>query len=153
MRLAKIISSRIQYFIATSIILLAVLISFFFIYDIGLNSRYFIQRDFRNAFLYRQTGNCDGFKSYHLQDADAWFERCVKEKTKDDGFPIKSFKIEEISIDGNKAFLQVELERDAYAVAAALAEKGHKLPEGGYLVTYTMERINGHWFFNQVLDQ
>ena len=136
-------------FLSLGIIFTSLLVSFGFIYDIGLNSSYFIKRDFATAFIARQTGDCETFQSYHLQEAGEWLARCINERNREDVYPIKSFKLKNINIRGNEAFLQVEIERDNYRVTTQLAIKGHQLPEGGYLVNYQMKRLNGRWFFNQ----
>lgn len=147
----KIILQKNRYFIVVFIIVFASLFSGLFFYDIGLNSKYFIRRAFQDAFLARQTGNCEKFRSYNLHDVDAWFERCIDERDLDKP-PIQSFSIKEITIKGSGAFLQVELQRDTYSIAVRLATDGHKIPEGGYLVHYRMKRINGGWFIDQEVD-
>lgn len=102
------------------------------VFDIGINSTYFAKRDFSKAILLRQTGNCNLFKTYiveqSLREWDTWEERCIKEK---DGKlePIKSFTIKNITMEENTAFLQVELTKD-------------KLngDDFSYLVDYYMEK-------------
>jgi len=112
-----------------SIIVIIFIIPYFlFILDIGINSKYFVRKDFNSIFLARKTGNCAIFKEYITRDIEKWGERCITEK--DRNYPqIKSFSIKEITIDNNLAFLQVELERDT--------EESHF-----YLVTYNMQRTN-----------
>jgi len=109
-----------------SIIVIIFIIPYFlFILDIGINSKYFIRKDFNNAFLSRKTGNCSVFKKYIIRDVEKWGERCIKEKDRE--YPlIKLFSIKEITINKNLAFLQTELERDSES----------------YLVTYNMQRTN-----------
>jgi hypothetical protein len=125
---------------------LMVLVSsyFLFVFDIGLNSKYFIKRDFDSAFLARQAGNCDIFKEYIAEDfKERWEERCIEEKKLEGDYrPIKHFSIQNISIDNNKAFLRVEMERDPTLQQKALLEKeyGGKL-DLKYSVNYDMTKI------------
>lgn len=133
------------------LIFLAIIIFIFsFLVNIGINNSYFIRKDFSQAFLARQTGNCYKFKYFVSQDKDNWFERCEEEKKGiSDG--IRKFEIKEITVDGNLAFLQVEIQRDLYKTKLDLSEAGHKLPDGGYLVDYQMRKIGMRWFINQEL--
>lgn len=130
-------------------IMLVAVIYFFVSIDIGLFSKRFIKKDFETAFLARQTGNCERFVSYLLVDQNSWRGRCEKERDGGEASPIKDFSIQEITVEGNEAFLQVELIRDNYEAAATLAFKGHDLPEGGYLVSYRMKRNHNRWYINQ----
>jgi len=123
------------------LVLLIVMIYFFSNIDVGLFGKYFIKKDFEIAFLARQTGNCEKFVSYMLIDRNNWLEKCEKERDgKTD--PIKDFIIQKITIDGNNAFLQVELRRDIY-----------RLPEVGYLVNYQMKKQGNKWFINQRINK
>ena len=84
-----------------------------FLLDIGINSKFFIKRDFNQAFEYRTSGDCVSFSNYFSRDNDKWKDTCEKEKKHDDATPIRSFKIQSIShkLGSNRAFLQVELTR------------------------------------------
>ena len=63
-------------------ILLFILIGSFVI-DLGINSKFFIKRDFNQAFTYRVTGDCDAFINYLSSDIEKWKERCGKRCQKD----------------------------------------------------------------------
>lgn len=107
---------------------------FLFVFDIGLNSEYFIRRDFNRAFLFRQTGNCDVFKDYIISEyADDWAERCIEEKDKKSALRIKEFSIKNITMAQDIAHLQVELKRDLYS---AILSGEIKEPSEGYVVNY-----------------
>ncbi|MDP2926943.1 MAG: hypothetical protein Q8N65_02305 [bacterium] len=133
-----------------------------FVLDIGISSKYFIKRDFNNAFLYRKTGNCTMFKSYLLRDIEKWGETCIEEND-GDGPAIKSFSIKDISVNGDSAFLQVELERSPTVEIRVLQVTGEiKDFEKAYSVNYTMQRQidtqrilfllpKTKWFINQEL--
>lgn len=113
---------------------LIIVIFFLFFYDIGVNSTFFVKKDFTSAFLFRKTGNCDGFATYVEVDQYKWLEKCLEEKNNESStLPIKKFKITEVTISGNKAYLQVELQRGKDA----------------YYVNYQMIRSYGKWFINQ----
>lgn len=118
----------------TGLVLFVILIFFTFFYDIGLNGKYFVKRDFSRAFLLRQTGNCEEFIKYVNQDWYRWISACYEEKRNTNfGHPIKEFKVKEITINGDRSFLQVELKRE----------------EDDYVVNYEMKRIRGKWFIDQ----
>ncbi len=135
---------------------------FLFVLDIGINSKYFIRRDFNAAFLYRKTGSCTLFKSYLLKDVEEWGQRCIDENNLDTP-QIKNFSIIDISVSGNSAFLQVELERSTTAQIRMLEATGEiKDYERAYSVTYTMQKQTDkkkflffipqtRWFINQEL--
>jgi len=142
------ISKKLRVILGGVVIILISSLIFLLSVNIGLFSKYFIKKDFNNAFLARQTGNCDKFVSYLLIDKNNWIERCNKERNGEKD-SIKSFSINKITINGNDSFLQVELIRDVYQEAVALALKGHDLPEGGYLVNYQMKKEGNRWFINQ----
>ena len=94
------------------VIVFALFRYFMFVSDVGLNSRYFVKRDFNNAFFARVTGNCDEFREYFIQSyAEEWVNRCLEEKRRKDAVPIDQYEIKNISFANNKAFLQVELTR------------------------------------------
>ena len=98
--------------IFTSALILMFIIASCFIVDIGINSKFFIKRDFKKAFEYRVTGDCDSFVRYLNKDATKWKERCEQEKN---GYrPIRNFKIQNVShkLGSGRAFLQVELTRN-----------------------------------------
>ena len=109
------------------IIAISVLIASFIIF--GVFDKFFIKQSFEKAFFYRSVGNCDAFKQYVVIDKDLWFERCMKEK-KGDMISIKNFEI--LRIDSsratNKAFLQVELDRNIkpYTVNYEMVKQGFK---------------------------
>lgn len=85
---------------------------FLFVFDIGLNSEYFVKSDFNNAFYARMAGDCDKFGSYIVPEyRQEWFDRCLEEKRRDDTVPIGKFEIKEVSMNDDKAFLQVALTR------------------------------------------
>ena len=125
--------------------LILMVLYFLFVFDIGLNSKYFAKKDFNNAFLARQTGNCNIFKDYvSEQYREIWYKRCINEKGRiDNQFPIKTFTIKNITINQSKAFLQVEIERDIDIAARAIIEKelGRKF-EAIYTLNYDMQRTN-----------
>lgn len=95
----------------TAVFFILIFVSLLFV-DIGINSKFFIKKDFNQAFQYRLTGDCDSFLDYIYRDV-RWEERCQKEKSHDNE-PIKEFKIKQISHKflSDRAFLQVELTRN-----------------------------------------
>jgi len=127
-------------------ILTLMILYFLFVYDIGINSAYFIKRDFQNAFLARKTGNCDLFKEYIYTDKDKWGERCIKEKDGDDA-PIKEFIIKDITIKKDHAFLQVHLKRDIrHPAMLKLNPQQMEFIERGYVVNYDLIKDNSTKF-------
>jgi len=117
------------------LVLFIVIGYFFFVADIGFNSKYFVKRDFNAAFHARTSGNCDEFIVYVVQEYDdEWFGRCLKEKKRDDTVPIDRYEIKSISQHNNKAFLQVELTRTSVSEGTFT-----------YTVNYEMERVEGKY--------
>lgn len=94
------------------ILVCAVLLSFLIVF--GVFDKIFIKKSFEKAFFYRVVGNCDEFVNYIFADKEKWRERCLNEKTRKGGIPIKDFKVLRVdySRKDNKAFLQVQLTRD-----------------------------------------
>ncbi len=102
-----------QILFGTGVILLTVFFVGLFFVDIGINSKFFIKRDFNKAFQYRLTGDCDSFLVYVNRDIEKWKERCEEEKSEDKE-PIRRFKIQQIShkFFSGRAFLQIEVTRN-----------------------------------------
>ncbi len=147
-----------------SVVLLLIIICFcYFLLDLDLISKFFVKRDFNNAFLARQTGNCDEFEKYFLLPSpnDLLNLALGGEKEinttpllaywckieKDSGGSIKNFKVLNITINSDRAYLQIELKKDNYFEYLDMAKKGHKPPESGYLVNYEMKKVDGRWYF------
>lgn len=102
------------YSIIASVSVIGIVLMSLFVIDIGLNRKYFIRQDFEEAFKNRMTGNCDAFSRYVAEDyRNDWKDRCLNEKNRTEAtfIPISSFTITEITVEKNKAFLSVELER------------------------------------------
>jgi len=125
----KIVKNKLS--LVITIIFLVLLAFFTSFYDIGLNSKYFVKKDFTEAFLLRQTGDCEEFVKYLNQDWANWDLRCYQEKSSVNS--IKNFKIKNITINGARSFLQVELLRN----------------KDSYVVNYEMVRSKGRWFIDQ----
>ena len=125
---------KVHILLASGLFFVIIIVCTFF-YDIGLNSKFFIKRDFTRAFLLRQTGNCFGFIEYVNFDKDEMKRRCDTEKNRTDYRidPIKRFVIKGITVNRYRAFLLVEIQR------------GNKTNE----LNYEMRRNNGKWFLNQ----
>jgi hypothetical protein len=135
---------RIIFIVSAFLVLMA--LYFLFIFDIGLNSKYFVKRDFNTAFLARKTGNCNLFKEYVYTDKEKWGEQCIQEKDQEKP-PIKEFFIKEITIDGNRAFLQVNLKREILPkFAFELSKEQIEIIEKGYMVNYDLIRDNSDRF-------
>ncbi len=88
----------------------AILVSIFaglFLIDIGINSKFFIKRDFNQAFQYRTAGDCASFADYLYRDVEKWNSTCEKEKTDRHAEPIRNFTIQNIShkFGSDRAFL------------------------------------------------
>ncbi len=132
--------------ISLIILVIGIALYFLFVFDIGINSSYFIKRDFNTAFLARETGNCNLFKEYISTDKDKWGERCIQEK--DGESPqIKEFSIEKITINGGSAFLRVNLKRDILAaISLNLNKEQTEIIEKGYLANYDLIKINSAKF-------
>jgi hypothetical protein len=108
--------------IVTAFVVVAVIILLFF-WDIGVNSKFFVTKDFNKAFQYRLVGDCTSFSDYIIQDSEDWRERCEKERTNEkEG--IRRYRIQQVSVKffSDSAFLQVELvrniDRKEYAYSA-----------------------------------
>jgi hypothetical protein len=134
------IKTRKRLSVSMGFVVFFILIFFTFFYDIGFNSKYFIKKDFSQAFLLRQTGNCEEFVKYLNKDWANWVSRCYEEKeVKNDKVPIKDFAVKKITINGDRSFLQVEIHRDNIIKSSELE----------YIVNYEMLRIKGRWFIDQ----
>ena len=101
---------------STKILFIVTVVSLFvgyFLIDIGINGKYFVKKDFNQAFQYRVTGDCTSFTDYVYQDNEKWNERCEKEKSRENE-PIGNFKIIAVThkLGSDKAFLQAELTRN-----------------------------------------
>lgn len=108
--------------------------------DVGINSKYFIKKDFTNAFIYRVTGDCGSFGEYINHDIEKWKDTCEKEKSNENP-GIRYFKIQNIShrFDSNRAFLQIELTRRSTT----------KNEDYVYSVNYEMRKIGLRWKIDQ----
>ena len=123
-----------------------IVLYFLFVFDIGINSSYFIKRDFNIAFLARKTGNCNLFKEYIYIDKDKWGERCIQEKDQESP-SIKEFSIKEITINGDLAFLQANLKKEILPkFSFALNKEQIKIIEEGYAANYDLIRDNSGKF-------
>jgi len=128
---------RRSYFIGGAVLALSIAIligTLFFTKDIFINRTYLAGKAFENAFTARITGNCEGFMRYVLTDRDNWANKCDNEKTLHTD-PFYDFDIRKITVEGDQAFIQVELTR------GALKDK--------YPVTYQMKLKNGNWLIDQ----
>lgn len=145
--------TRKKQILLASAILLSAVAFFISTYDFGITSSYYVRHDFDNMFQKRMAGDCEAFADNNIIDADKWKQRCIKERDEGDEhtLPVVGWKITEMSINNDQAFLQVELKRDTFTTELKLATGGHKIPAGGYRVNYQMIRKNGHWYLNQAL--
>lgn len=103
--------------------------------DIGINSKYFIEKDFNQAFVYRVTGNCDEFIKYvNPEHKFYWYSKCIEEKNRLTE-PIREFKIQNIShtFVSDKAYIQVEIKRK------------ENNSDRAYSVTYELKRHYLKW--------
>jgi hypothetical protein len=109
-----------------------------FIVDIGINSKFFIQKHFNQAFQYRSTGDCNSFVNYLYRDVEKWRSTCEKEKAHD-AQPIRIFTIQNIThkFGSDRAFLQVELTRNV------------KGKDYTYSVNYEMKKAGLKWKIDQ----
>ena len=116
-----------------------ILVLVLFVFDIGINSNYFIRRNFNNAFMLRVTGDCQAFREYTNVSQDAWLQRCESEK-KRSTMPIKSFHVLRISHSffSNKAFIQVELTKDNIETGKVLT----------YTASYDLKKVGMTWKIN-----
>ncbi|GEM_PF-1458602 len=107
--------------------------------DIGITTEWFVKRDFTKAFQARMAGNCDKFGEYIVSRyRERWVERCLDEKrSRNDLIPIGYFEIKEISMNGDKAFLQV-----------ALTRRTPKGENSSYDANYEMKKLNEKKFFS-----
>ena len=110
-----------------------------FLFDIGINSKFFIKKDFNQAFQYRTTGDCNAFANYVYRDTQKWKERCEEEKTQDKE-PIRNFEVQQISHKflSDRAFLQVELTRNF-----------ETKKDYSYSVNYEMKKDGLKWKIDQ----
>lgn len=127
-----------------------ILIIFLFIYDIGLNSKYFARRDFNKALLSRKTGDCYLFLEYIHSNKEKWGENCINEKNQKTAHII-NFVIKDITIRENDAFLSVELQRELdRKTILALAEELNKEElerMEKYTVNYDLIKDNSNKLF------
>ena len=130
------------------VIVFGLLVFFLYFYDIGLNSKYFVRKDFSKAFLLRQTGNCEEFVKYINQDWANWVSRCYGEKNRVLPSQIKSFEVKQITTNGGRSFLQVEIQRDSPRLEILLKDE-----LSPYVVNYEMKRINGRWLIDQPINK
>ena len=109
-----------------------------FLIDIGINSKFFIEKHFNQAFQYRSTGDCDSFANYLYRDVEKWRSTCEKEKAHDTQ-PIRAFTIQNIThkFGSDRAFLQVELTRSV------------KSKDYTYSVSYEMKKAGLKWKIDQ----
>lgn len=138
--LGKIKSNKLLLLTIGFIFIIVVFFSYF--YDIGLNSKYFVKKDFSQAFLLRQTGNCEEFVKYINKDWANWVSRCYEEKNNiNDTIPINSFAVKQITINSNRSFLQVEIKRI-----------NTDFKEYSYIVNYEMVRSRGGWLIDKFIQ-
>ncbi|MCX6759000.1 MAG: hypothetical protein NT012_00295 [Candidatus Nealsonbacteria bacterium] len=129
-----------KYFVGGIIVLVLVFVLLSsFVIDVGINSIFFIKRDFNQAFTYRATGDCDSFVNYLSRDTEKWKKTCEEEKSHN-AEPIRNFEIQNIShrFGSDRAFLQVELTRNT--------------TEGkdySYSVNYEMRKFGFDWKIDQ----
>jgi hypothetical protein len=137
-----------------SIIILFVLS--LFVFDVGINSKYYITRDFSEAFGARMSGNCDKFIESVAQDSDGWKKLCLKEKNKE-APAINKYTIKEVSISGDKAFVQVELERDLYLLNLQMkANNRAEIKDTNYVTSYELIQRGlffKSWFLNMDTEE
>ncbi|MDP3882532.1 MAG: hypothetical protein Q8Q48_00555 [Candidatus Staskawiczbacteria bacterium] len=109
-----------------------------FLIDLGINSKFFINKHFTKAFEYRSTGDCNSFANYLYQDVDEWRSTCEKEKVHD-AEPIRYFIVQNVShkFGSDRAFLQVELTRNA------------KGKDYTYSISYEMKKDGLRWKIDQ----
>jgi len=120
------------------ITVLVLVLAGLFLVSIGINSKFFIKKQFNQAFEYRSTGDCNSFANYLYQDVDEWRSTCEKEKAHD-AEPIRHFTVQNISHEfgSGRAFLQVELTRNA------------KGKDYTYSVNYEMKKDGLKWKIDQ----
>ncbi len=123
------------------VLIIASVFIMLFLFDVGINSKFFIGRDFNSAFQYRISGDCAAFSTYFNRDNDAWKNTCEKEKNHDSIEPIRNFKIQNIShkFGSDRAFLQIELTR--------FNDVDNK--DYSYSVNYEMSKIGFIWKIDQ----
>ncbi len=119
-------------------IILGFVLAGLFIVDIGINSKFFIKRDFNQAFQYRTAGDCVSFTDCLYRDVEKWNSTCEKEKAYD-AEPIRNFTIQNIShkFGSDRAFLQVELTRN------------YEGKDDVYSINYEMKKVGLKWKINQ----
>ncbi len=138
------LNKKYETLISVAIVITAIAIVFIFIIDIGINSKYHISKSFTDTFQKRMSGDCDSFKNkvFSVYQKD-WYNRCLKEKDRQNTVPIRFFEIKEISVSNKNAFLLVELSRDS--------GDGKKVIN--YVVNYQMIKLRGKWFLNQNIEE
>lgn len=135
-------------YIFGSIIVVLILIFLFFL-DIGINSKFYIKKDFSHAFQYRMAGDCISFSNYIYQpegtwteNKNRWIQRCENEKSQK-SYSIMKFKVTTIThqLGSDTAFLQAELTRNSEN------KNGYT-----YAASYTMKKNNLKWEIANELD-
>jgi hypothetical protein len=117
--------------------LLAILIvgtTLFLTTDIYINRGHLAKKQFSEAFMARITGNCESFDEFVIRDLSGWRNKCLIEKHLETD-PLYGFTVLNVTVRGDKAFLQTELVRGAN--------------EDTYPVTYELLLVDGKWFINQ----
>lgn len=127
-----------KFFLAAVLIIFGFLLFGVFVVDLGINSKYFIRKDFNNAFNYRVTGDCEAFVRFVNRDTENWRKDCESEKGNQIE-KIRNFKIQAISYNfgSDRAFLQVELSRRSGASDSA------------YSVNYELKKVGLSWKIDQ----
>ena len=120
------------FIIGIAVAFLVLVFASLFLIDIGINSKFFIEKDFKTAFEYLVTGDCKSFNNYLYKDGyEDWCEKLHDI----DGAKIKSFEIQNLShkFGSDNAFLNVEL---------TVVSEGK---EKTFIMNRQMQKVNFRW--------
>lgn len=132
--------------ISIFVVVLIMLVALYFTIDFGFNSKQFVSRDFNKAFFARKIGNCELFRSYIVhQYNDNWAYGCYMEKQGSEP-AITDFKISDIQIERDNAFLQVTLKRNPYRNEII------KPYSANYQMIRVRNGLTSTWLINQKKD-
>ncbi len=120
------------FILGIGLVILGFVFAGLFLIDIGINSKFFIKKDFETAFEYLLTRDCISFNNYLYSGGD---ENWCKGLHDIDGAQIKSFEIQNLSykFGSNQAFLNIQI--------TAMAEGEEKI----FMMNLQMKKVGLKW--------
>lgn len=134
----RIITRKTYLIILLAIVSITALAALYLYTDLGpINHNYQASKSFNRAFAARLVGDCETFSNYSTDEAkEMWTYRCVEEnKASGDARPLRSYKVLNLSISRNVAYVQTSLLRDL----PLSIEKEASREDLSYVATYELE--------------